>query len=180
LRRHTLIGCLACILSLTTLSLGQATPTASRAGSIQLGIGAMFTSPDYGQKYIKGLTFYGDFDFAQHLGVEADIHYAINTPQNESENTYLLGPRYTFRKKHFGVYAKGLLGLGQFGYQSGSFPNPYSSTYFVYAFGGGVEYAPTRHINIRGFDVEFQKWPGFPPNGLSPITYTIGAAYVFH
>ena len=180
MKRHTLIGCFACVLSLTTWLHGQASPTASRIGSIQLGAGGMFASPDYGTSIYRDLTFYGDFDFSQHLGAEFDIHFATNTPQDESEDTYMIGPRYTVRHKKFGAYGKALFGLGRFGFQSGSFSQPYTDSYFVYSLGGGVEYQATHHINVRAFDAEFQKWPGFPPHGLSPIVYTIGVAYVFH
>jgi len=179
LKRHTVIGCFICVLSLATWAHAQAVPTASRAGSLQVGAGGMFASPDYGQLYVQGITFYGDFDFTRHLGVEGDIHYNVNTPQDVSENSYLLGPRYTWHYKRFGAYGKALFGAGRFGFQQGSFAVPSTGTYFVYAFGGGVEYKVTDHINIRGFDAEFQSWPGFPPNGLSPIVYTVGVAYVF-
>ena len=180
MKRHSLISCFACVLGLATLSHAQAVPTASRGGSIQLGIGGMVSSPDYAQTYDKGLTFYGDFDFTHNFGIEGDIHYAIVTPSDISENSYLFGPRYGIRHKKLNVYAKGLFGLGRFGTQGGSFTVIATSSYFVYAFGAGVEYMVTRNINIRPFDVEFQKWPTFAPNGLSPITYTFGAAYVFH
>jgi len=179
LKRHTLIGWFACALSLTTWAHGQAVPTASRAGSIQAGVGGMFMYPDYGQPYLKGLTFYGDYDFSQHLGVEGDIHYSVITPQDISENTYLLGPRYTWRLKRLSLYGKGLFGLGRFGYQAGSYPHPATFSYFVYDFGGGVEYKITHNINIRGFDAEFQKWPGYADHGLSPVVFTIGVAYMF-
>ena len=139
----------------------------------------MIISPDYGQEKLKGLTFYGDFDFTHHIGVEGDIHYSIFTPQDISENTYLFGPRYTFRKKNLGLYAKVLFGIGRFGLQEGSFANPSTATYGVYDFGGGVEYMVTRNINIRPFDYEFEVWPGFGQNGLTPMSYTFGAAYVF-
>jgi hypothetical protein len=165
---------------MSTLSHAQAVPTASRGGSIQLGIGGMVTSPDYAQFYIKGLTFYGDFDFTHNLGIEGDIHYAISTPSDISEDSYLFGPRYNWRHKKFNTYAKVLFGVGRFGTQAGSYTVIATTSYFEYAAGVGVEYMVTRNINIRPFDVEFQKWPTFAPNGLSPITYTFGAAYVFH
>jgi len=180
LKRHTLIGCFACVLGMTTLSHAQAVPTASRAGSIQVGVGGMLTDPDYAQKYIKGLTFYGDFFFLHNLGVEAEIHYSVITPTDLSENTYMAGPRYTLRHKRFGAYGKALFGVGRFGTQGGSFETTATSSYAAFAFGGGIEYQATRNINIRAFDIEGQKWPSFAPNGLSPISYTIGVAYVFH
>jgi opacity protein-like surface antigen len=180
LKRHTLIGCLAGVLGLATMSHAQAIPTASRIGSIQVGAGVMFTKPDYAQTYLKGVTFFADYEFYHNLSAEAEIHYSAVTPQDISENTYMFGPRYTWRRKRFGVYGKALLGVGRFGFQQGSFANPSTGTYFAYGVGGGVEYRATRSINVRAFDAEAQNWPGFPPHGLSPITYTIGVAYVFH
>jgi hypothetical protein len=180
LKRHILIGCLVFVLSLATSLHGQAVPTASRGGSIQLGLGGMLSNPDYGQSYIKGLTFYGDFDFTHHIGVEGDIHYAIVTPSDISEDSYLIGPRYTLRHKKLSGYAKVLFGVGRFGTQAGSYTVIATTSYFEYGVGAGVEYMVTHNINIRPFDVEFQKWPTFAPSGLSPVTYTFGAAYVFH
>ena len=180
LKRQNLIGCFACILGMTTLSHGQAVPTASRIASIQVGAGAFFTSPDYAQQYIKGLAIYGDYEFTQHIGLEAEVHYSILTPTDLSENTYLVGPRYTIRHNKFGVYAKALFGVGRFGKQGGAFEVTSTENYTTYAFGGGLEYKLNRSINIRPIDIELQKWSSFPPNGLSPISYSIGAAYVFH
>jgi Outer membrane protein beta-barrel domain len=177
LKRHFLIGCFACVLSLTLWSHGQAVPTATRSGSAQIGAGATFISPDYTQQYIKGISIYGDYDIGQHLGVEGDIHISVSTPGNISENSYLLGPRYKWHYKRFEPYAKVLLGFGRFGFQSGSTVEPGTFTYFQFAPGGGLDIRATRHINVRAFDVEFQKWPGFDSHGLSPIAYTIGVAY---
>jgi hypothetical protein len=139
----------------------------------------MFAVPDYATDYIKGLTFYGDFDFTHHIGVEADIHYSISTPQDISENSYLIGPRYTVRHKRISAYGKALFGFGRFGFQKGDFVAATSGTYGVYAAGGGVEYKATHNITVRAFDAEFQKWPNFTPHSLSPIVYTIGVAYAF-
>jgi hypothetical protein len=180
LKRHTFLGCFACVLAIATLSYGQAIPTASRVGSIQVGIGGFIANPDFGQDKIKGLTFYGDFDVTQHLGAEGEIHYSVITPTDVSEDSYLLGPRYVVRHKKFQGYAKVLFGVGRFGLQVGSFANPSTGTYFEYAAGGGIEYQATRKINVRVFDFEAQKWPGFAANGLSPYAGTIGVAYVFH
>lgn len=177
MKRHILIGCVACVLSLTPWSHGQAVPTASRNGSAQIGVGGTFISPDYTQQYIKGISIYGNYDIGLHLGVEGDIHISLVTPGDISENSYLLGPRYKWHYKRFEPYAKVLLGLGRFGFQTGNFPSAATFTYFQFAPGGGLDVRATRHINVRAFDVEFQKWPGFESHGLSPIVYTIGVAY---
>ena len=180
MKRHTLIGCFACVLGMTTWSHAQAIPSASRAGGIQVGVGGAFTDPDYAQKYIKGLTFYGDYDFLNNIGVEAEIHYYIDTPTDLSENTYLIGPRYSVRRKSFSGYGKALFGTGRFGTKGGGFGTTATTGYATYAFGGGVEYKTPYKIKVRIIDVEFQKWPNFTPNSLSPISYTVGVAYVFH
>jgi hypothetical protein len=179
LKRQSLIGCFACILSSATLCHAQAIPTASRAGQIQVGIGGFYSDPDFGQGKNKGLTFYADYNFAQHLGVEGEIHYAVITPSDVSEDSYVAGPRYMIRHKRFEVYAKALFGVGRFGFQEGSFANPSTGSYFEYVLGGGLEIHATRHINVRAFDFEAQKWPGFQNHGLSPLVGTIGVAYVF-
>ena len=180
MKRHTLIGCFACVLSISTWSHAQAVPTASRLGSIALGVGGTIISPDFGQSKIEAITFFGDVNFAHSLGVEGVIHYSVNTPSDVSENSYIAGPRYILRHKRVEGYAKALVGVGHFGLQQGSFANPNTATYFEYALGGGVDIHVKPHFNIRAFDFEAQKWPGFATNGLSPLTYTFGASYVFH
>ena len=180
MKRLTLIGCFACVLSMTALSHAQAVPTASRLGSIALGVGGTRTNPDFGQSDIESITFFGDVNFAHSLGVEGVIHYSVNTPTDVSENSYIAGPRYIIRQKRFEFYAKALFGVGHFGLQAGSNPYPGTASYFEYAVGGGVDIHATRHINIRAFDFEAQKWPGFGAHGLSPLAGTIGASYVFH
>ncbi|MEO8736051.1 MAG: hypothetical protein ABI380_05890, partial [Edaphobacter sp.] len=86
-------------------------------------------------------------------------------------------------KLHYGrfmPYAKALFGFGQFKFQYPSqYPSAATYTYGVYAFGGGLDLRATRHINVRAFDFEYQKWPSFRQNGLTPIVMTVGAAYTF-
>jgi len=161
------------------MSHAQAIPTASRAGSIQAGGGWYFASPDFGQKKIYGLTFYGDYDFGQHFGGEAEIHYTGFTSSGVTENSYLFGPRYILRHKKIQGYAKAFFGVGHFSLTVAGVPDPNTGTYFEYALGAGAEYQATRHINIRLFDFEAQKWPGLGRSGLSPLAGTVGVAYTF-
>jgi hypothetical protein len=182
LKLQTLIGCFACVLGLTTWSHAQAVPTASRSGGMQIGGGVTYVRPDYGGKGIGGLSIYGDYDLTRHLGVEGDIHFAdLKTPTDISENTYLLGPRYRFHYRGLTPHAKALFGVGRFGYQGPSEygRNTSTYTYGVLAFGGGVDLRATRHLNVRAFDFEYQDWPGYRNNGLSPIVMTVGVAYSF-
>lgn len=182
MKLHTLIGCFACVLGLSTWSHAQAVPTATRSTSLQVGGGVTYARPDYGSKGIAGLTVYGDYDFTRHLGVEGDLHFVnIITPTDISEDTYLVGPRYRFRYHRFIPYAKALFGVGRFGYQAPSrYGNKASTfTYGVMSFGCGVDLPATRHLNVRAFDFEYQDWPGYRNKGLSPIVMTVGVAYSF-
>ncbi|HZY72342.1 MAG TPA: outer membrane beta-barrel protein [Edaphobacter sp.] len=180
LKLHTLIGCFACVLGLTTLSHGQAIPTASRSGGLQIGGGLTYARPDYGRP-VKGFTIYGNYDFTRHFGIEGDIHFAnIITPDDIGETSYLLGPRYRRQYGRFTPYAKGMLGIGRFQYQYPSrWGHAYALTYKIYAVGGGVDLQATRHLNVRAFDFEYQGWPGYHTNGLTPIVMTVGVAYSF-
>jgi hypothetical protein len=145
---------------------------------MQVGINGSFIQPDYGGKHSEGLGVYGTFDFTQHIGIEGDIHFSVRTPTDIAEHSYLLGPRYVFHKKRYHPYAKVLFGLGTFSTQYDAQPN-FSYNYGIYDFGGGLDIKATRKINIRAFDFEYQKWPGFAPHALSPYLITIGAAYNF-
>jgi hypothetical protein len=181
LKWHIFIGCFACVLGLSTGSHAQAIPTASRAGgTIQLGVAGTFANLDYGPKYAKGLSVYGDFDVTRHIGIEGDIHFAsLITPTDIGENTYLLGPRYTYQFRRFAPYAKALFGIGQFQYQQGTYGKGSTDTYGLFAFGGGLDVRATHHISVRAFDFEYQDWPHYAPNGLTPYVMSVGVAYVF-
>lgn len=157
----------------------QAVPTASRAGIAQLGAGWTFAKPDYGQKNIQGFSIYGTFDFTRHWGVEGDVHRtSLITPNDTGEDSYLLGPRYVVRHNRFAPYGKALFGFGRFKYQYDNAPHT-TYTYKIYSLGAGLDYRATEHINVRAIDFEYQKWPGFPTSGLTPILFTFGAAYGF-
>ena len=160
--------------------LGQATPTASRRGGLSVGAGFSTTSPDYAQRYAKGLSGWVDLDFTQHLSAEIMIHKdSIWTVTDIGEDTYMIGPRYTFHYKRLDPYIKVMLGYGVFQTQYDFRPHT-SDSYFAYAGGAGLDYRLRPHINIRIIDAEAQRWPSFANNGgLSPYVYTFGGSYVF-
>jgi opacity protein-like surface antigen len=156
----------------------QATPTASRAGDLQVGAGFTWVKPDYSGGHDKGPTFYATYDFMQHIGVEGDIHYAsIIAPNDVGEDSYLIGPRFVYKKKRFTPYAKVLFGVGTLNLQFDTSPHS-KTTQFAYAVGAGLDYRLTHSINIRAFDFEYQHWSYL--TGLTPLVYTVGVAYSFH
>lgn len=182
MKRQFFVSLLACVFGLSIGAHAQAVPTASKAGTLQIGAGGTYISTDYTPEKAKGVTVYGDYDFTKHIGIEGDIHFgSIITPGDLGEDSYLLGPRFLVRRGRFTPYAKVLFGVGRLNYQPG-FPgiptSTVSYTYKIYSLGAGVDFRATSRINIRAIDVEFQKWPGYR-NGLTPIVTTIGVAYSF-
>jgi Outer membrane protein beta-barrel domain len=178
LKRHIFFSCFTCLFGISTLAYSQATPTASKAGILQVGVGGTIVIPDYAPAKDKGPTFYASYDFTSHLGVEGDIHFAsIIAPDDVGEDTYLIGPRYVINHKRFSPYAKVLFGIGQLNLQFDTSPHSKTS-YFAYALGAGLDVRATRSINVRAFDFEYQEWSY--QHGLNPLAMTIGVAYVFH
>lgn len=178
MKRQWLISCFTCVFGLTVFSHAQAVPTATKSGTLQLGIGGSIISPDYSQYKPKAISIYTDFDFRRHIGIEGEIHYDLTKPSGVGESTYLVGPRLFMTRSIFTPYAKALIGMGTISYQLPPKPN-YSENYMAYAFGGGVDIRVTHYLNVRAIDFELQKWPGFTPHTLSPYVTTIGVAYSF-
>ena len=122
---------------------------------------------------------YGTYDFLKikHIGIGIDAEVKLDgivSPTDIGEDTYLVGPRFNvFKRGKVNVYGKVLIGRGSIFNQD----NNTSSAYNVFAYGGGVEYRFLPKFNLRG-DVELQQWPNFSPNTLSPISATIGVAYI--
>jgi opacity protein-like surface antigen len=179
LKTLIVIGSLAGVLSIATAAHAQAMPTAVAKGTLQVGGGYSLATPDYGNKNVQGLSIFGDFDFRPHFGVEAEYHYiSIVTPTDLGENSFLAGPRYVYNRGRFSFYAKGLIGIGDLVIQeTQDNPQGGAGTYFTYGLGGGVDIRVTKHIIVRAIDSEYQHWN--LGNGLTPIAYTVGAAYRF-
>lgn len=157
----------------------QAAPTASRVGDLQVGAGFSHAQTDYLPYTVNGFTTYFTFDTKyHHLGVEGAFRYINDSSSNIYEKTYEIGPRYSRTYGKFQPYAKFLYGRGVFNFadQGVTVAN---LAYNMFAIGGGVDYHLIPSINIRG-DYEYQRWLSFPPHGLTPSVFTIGAAYHFH
>jgi hypothetical protein len=179
LKKLITFGTLACALTLPQFGHAQAGPTATRLSHVQVGGGFTYDRTDYGQKGDKGLTIFGDYDIGLHWGAEAEYHYvSIATPDLVSENSFVIGPRFILRARHFKFYGKGMIGLGHFTVPYTPVNTlPADETDLVVAGGGGVEYLIGHHITLRPVDVEYQRWSF--RTGLTPLLATAGAAYRF-
>lgn len=157
----------------------QAVPTASRVGDLQIGAGFSHADTDYLPYKVNGFTLYFDFDTKyHHLGLEGAFRFINDSPSKIYEKTYEMGPRYSRTYGKFQPYAKILYGRGVFNFADRGITVA-NLAYNMFAAGGGVDYKLLRSVNIRG-DYEYQRWLSFPPHGLTPSVFTIGAAYHFH
>jgi len=182
LKKLTPIAVLTGILSIPSIAHAQALPAATSHGQFQAGGGATMGKPDFGQDWIGGVSIFADYDLWSHVGVEADAHIlTLHTPQDLGEDTYEAGPRFFWRKGRFIPYGKALIGYGSFIVQEiQDNPGKFNATSFMYSLGGGVDVDLPHHITVRAFDFEYQNWPGFANNGLTPAIGTVGVAYRFH
>ena len=182
-RSGALAGLLSLGIFLAPKVQGQALPTATGHGGFQVGGGITYGKPDFGQDWIGGITAFGDYNLWSHVGLEANAHLiTLHTPQDLGEETYEAGPRVYWRKHRFNLYGKGQIGIGRFVVQqSNAFYNAgkANSTSWMYSLGGGLDIDFRRHITIRAFDFEYQEWPSFGRNGLTPAIGTVGVAYRF-
>jgi hypothetical protein len=172
-----LIGRLALSFLLGSASVlyGQATPTASRAADVQIGVGYSVAYPDYLPQTFQGITAYADVDLRPHLGLEAEFHQVNNTGSYQSfQRTYEIGGRYLRTYGPLVPYVKAMIGRGQFEYPFAEAIGAYS----MFAGGVGVDVKFGPYLRVRG-EYEFQKWSSFPNGGLTPQIVTLGVAYHF-
>jgi opacity protein-like surface antigen len=158
-----------------TSAFSQARATASRTGDLQIGLGYTSADSDYTLNRIRGLAFYTDFDFKPNFGVELEFHQ-LNDPQSTKvyERTYEVGGRYVRHYNRLNPYIKLMYGRGVF-----NFPQDQANlAYNLWAGGGGIDYAVMSRVNVRA-DFQYQRWLSFPPTGLAPTLFTVGAAYHF-
>jgi hypothetical protein len=162
-----------------TTVLAQAKPTATRSADLQIGGGFTTANSDYLPTRINGGTAYVDYDFIHHIGIEGEFHFVKDGSGSEIyEKTYELGGRYHRTYGRFSPYAKGMYGRGVFNFPAFPGFRHANLAYNLIAVGGGVDYRVLKHLNARA-DFEYQRWFGFPQNGLAPTMFTIGAAYHF-
>jgi hypothetical protein len=156
----------------------QGLPTATRAGDLQIGGGFTFGRSDYNftPLHLIGETVYTTFDMRHRWGGEFDFHNIKPTEDSTVyQRTYEIGPRIFLWRDPFRPYAKVMYGRGVYNFSQ----SRANIAYNIYTFGGGVDLAVKRPLNVR-VDYEYQNWAGFPLGTLHPSVVTIGAAYHFH
>ena len=152
------------------------------------GVEGSTFNPDYNKVggRLDGVGFYGDYDLAHHLGVEAEIRLLdLKIVAGQTQKTFLIGPRINaYRYNKFTFYAKALGGVGliDYPYATGTTVSIGYGSYFTFALGGGAEYQLRPRLKIRG-EYEWEDYPtapgfqGQPSNGLTPTGYSGGISY---
>jgi hypothetical protein len=188
------------------LAFGQAKPTATRTGDLQIGGAFIADFPDYTRHKFYGYGFYADLDFSEHWGVEGVYRQAHDTTQRiggggnvpQFQRNIEGGIRYHRTYNRLMPYAKIMYGYGVMQYPPDPPPASQATSigqagYDFVAAGGGIDYRFSPHITLRA-ELEYQDWfkladprlgfdyyagTGGIPNGLSPIVYTGGIAWRF-
>jgi len=168
----------------TTAALpGQATP-AARGGTGSIFAGGTYSffqsgnpesaTPNQYTNWLQGIGGYFDLNYTAMFGAEGEIRLLrFNQMNSVHEDTFMIGPKITYRVKKYEPYGKVLFGVGEINF-------PYSFAhggYFAMAFGGGLDYRVTPRLKIRAIDYEYQYWPGFLNHSLQPYGFSVGASY---
>ncbi len=145
---------------------------------ITVGAEGSYFSPNWKPNNLGGIGIYGDYSFSHIFSLEGEARFLrFNQFQNVHEDTYAAGPRFTYTGHRWLPYVKVLAGAGKF-----QFPPQYqrSGSYFLWVFGGGVDYRLTPRFSARA-EYEYQVWRNFNARGyndqLNPQGVSIGISY---
>lgn len=166
--------------ALTITAAGTATGQAKPAGVgpglyTTVGIAGSVYRSDYGKLTFFAPTIYIDANIHRYVGVEAEARFLRYGGKNGvTQDTYLIGPKYSFKPEGWVPYVKMPVGLGRM-----KFPYDLATgNYFVLAPGGGLEYwTHNDNIHIRVVDVEYQMWPQFTFGTLHPYGVSAGVSF---
>ena len=157
--------------------------------SLWAGAEASTFNPDYGcssswvfacSRDLYGVTALFDFNVHPRWGAEGEARWLHwHGIGNETESNYLIGPRYqACRFSKFSLWGKVVMGGGWIATPYYPQADSLKGSFFAYAPGGTLDYRLSRRLRLRA-DYEYQFWPSFPPNGLSPNGVSLGATYRF-
>lgn len=163
----------------------QVSPSVSGSRTI-LTVGGGFSdfNPDFGKNWVYGATVWSDWTILHGLGIEGEARTlpwnGVKFPPYPTQlrlDSIEGGPRYQFRRyRNFQPEVKVLFGLGSIDFPTHSAGPIHHNTYGMAEVGGGVDYRLTRRISLRG-EYDYERWPNFASNGLTPDGFTVGASY---
>lgn len=123
---------------------------------------------------LYGLGAYVDIGFSRWVQIEAEGRWLrLHQLYGIHQDNYLAGPRLPlYRYKKATVYGKALGGFSEM-----SFGYGLHGRYTTLAFGGGVDMKLTKRLSLRALDVEYQYWPTWGNQTLSPYGASVGLGY---
>jgi hypothetical protein len=170
---------LAIILLLGTGSASMKSQVAPSAlkGSFSLTAGGMVSAfkPDYVPYKLGGIGAYVDVNLFHGIGIEAEGRWQrFNEFESIHQDNYLIGPR--IKVLHFWKARPYVKVLGGFSNMNFNF-NEGTGRFTTIAGGGGVDLQLTRRWSVRAIDAEYQVWPSFLGNTLTPYGLSAGIGY---
>jgi len=140
--------------------------------------------PDYTPQKAYGFGIYTNYFVTPNFGVELDYHRAtISQHSPATETSFEYGVAYREVYGIYRPYVRASFGRGSFNFpsQTGSQTSVADLGYNLYGVAGGVDFEVTRSINARA-EIEYQSWfaGNGLTNGLTPVFFTVGAAYHFN
>ena len=169
--------CLVALLGISpAVTCAQVAPSAFKS-PITLTAGGFVSgfNPDYIDYGLGGVGAYVDLSVFHGIGVEAEGRWQrFHEFEGISQDNYLIGPRvqlkHVWRAR---PYVKVLGGFSNMNFEQGSG----SGRFTTVAFGAGIDVHLTRHWTVRAFDAEYQEWPKFLGDALSPYGASAGVSY---
>jgi len=139
-------------------------------------------APTSDRENLHGFTLAAAANFRKHIAVEFDVTYTRkdNFGVNQHLLTYIVGPRYTWRKDNSKLepFVHALVGGGQLG----GFPvttgtPPITTDGWAGKFGGGLDVKAGKHVAVRVGQVDYYRFHGHVPGGsqrLDNLALTFG------
>ena len=170
---------------LTTSLLRAQTAVDGTSGAASLWAGAEYANfkasfPVDSNVRLSGVGVFVNYNWTRHYAMEAHMRMLNqNSWYGETEQDWLIGPRYTFlRGEKLRPYADFLVGFVRVKYPF----NMGTGDSFTMAPGAGLEYRLSRNLSVRG-GYEYQTMvnsPAFanePKFGMTPSGFTVGVGY---
>lgn len=168
-----------CLLMMTCCAVrvsAQALPAGKGPGPYTaVGVMGSIYKTDYGQQTLVGPAVFVDANIHRLVGIEAEARWLrYNGKVGVTQDTYMVGPRYSFKPVGWVPYVKMPVGVAHM-----RFPYGYATgNYFVMAPGGGVDYwLKGDTIRVRVVDFEYQIWPQFSFGTLKPYGVSAGISF---
>jgi hypothetical protein len=145
------------------------------ASTLDAGGFASIFDPDYVPNKLVGGGAYVDLNLFHGIGIEAEGRWLRwHGFEGIRQDNYLIGPRIKF--KHFWKaqpYGKVLGGFSTMDFED----RDATGRFAALGMGGGMDISLGHRWSFRAVDFEYQAWPKFLMNSLSPYGVSSGISY---